>query len=150
MQCDSYLPALRRWLELQPSRLHFSQQDENQGNEGKGDMLPALWVSLTERSCPTWWEITSGPKLSNVPLDSHVTEKNKTETYNYLTPGGASGKEPTCKCRRHKRPGFNPWVGKISWRRKWHPTPVLLPGESHGQRSLEGYGPQGHKESDVT
>ena len=50
-------------------------------------------------------------------------------------PGGASGKEPTCQRRRHKRCRFNPWVGKISWTRKWQPTPVFLPGESHGQRS---------------
>ena len=47
-------------------------------------------------------------------------------------------------------PGFDPWVGKISWRRKWQPTPVLLPGESQGWRSLVGYSPQGHKESDTT
>ena len=44
------------------------------------------------------------------------------------------GKEPTCQCRRHKRLRLNPWVGKIRWRRKWLPTPVLLPGEPHGQR----------------
>jgi len=37
-----------------------------------------------------------------------------------------------------RRPGFNPWVGKIRWRRKWLPTPVFLPGESHGQKSLAG------------
>ena len=42
---------------------------------------------------------------------------------------------------------FNPWVGKIPWRMKWQPTPVFLLGESHGQRSLEGYNPWGHKES---
>ena len=48
------------------------------------------------------------------------------------------------------RPGFDPWVGKIPWRRKWQPTPVFLPGESHGQRSLEGYSPRGCKESDTT
>ena len=52
--------------------------------------------------------------------------------------GGASGKEPTCPCRRHKRCAFDPWVGKIPWRRAWQPTPVFLPGESHGQRSLVG------------
>ena len=46
-----------------------------------------------------------------------------------------------------QRPGFNPWVGKIPWRRKWQPTPVFLPGESHGQRSLVGYSPRGHRES---
>ena len=49
-----------------------------------------------------------------------------------------------------KRPGFNPWVGKIPWRRKWQPTPVFLPGESHGRRSLVGYSSRGRKESDTT
>ena len=46
-------------------------------------------------------------------------------------------------------PGFNPWVGKIRWRREWLPTPVFLPGESHGQ-SLAGYSPECCKESDRT
>ena len=45
-------------------------------------------------------------------------------------PGGASGREPICQCRRHKRPGFGPWVGKIPWRRAWQPPPVFLPGET--------------------
>ena len=45
-------------------------------------------------------------------------------------PGGASGKEPACQCRRHKRHGFDPWVGKIPWRRAWQPTPVFWPGDS--------------------
>ena len=53
-------------------------------------------------------------------------------------PGGPSGKELTWQCRRCKRCGFNPWVGKIPWRRAWQPTPVFLPGESHGLRSLAG------------
>ena len=57
-------------------------------------------------------------------------------------PGSASGKEPTCQCRRCKRCGFDPWVGKIPWKREWQPTPVFLPGESHGQGSLEGYSPR--------
>ena len=47
-------------------------------------------------------------------------------------------------------PGFDPWVGKIPWRSKWQPTPVFLPGESHGRRSLVGYSPRGHKELDMT
>ena len=50
-----------------------------------------------------------------------------------------------------KRLGFDPWVGNIPWRRRtWQPTPVFLPGESHGQRSLAGYSPSGHKELDTT
>ena len=58
--------------------------------------------------------------------------------------------EPTCQCRRHKRHRFDPWVRKIPWRRAWLPTPVFLLEESHGQRSLVGYSPRGHKESGVT
>ena len=65
-------------------------------------------------------------------------------------PGGTSGKEPTCQCRRHERYMFYPWVRKIPWRRAWQPTLVFLPGESHGQRSLAGYSPWGRKESDTT
>ena len=61
-------------------------------------------------------------------------------------PGGSE----VSVCPECGRPGFNPWVGKIPWRRKWQPTPVLLPGESHGGRSLVGYSPQGRKELDTT
>jgi len=65
-------------------------------------------------------------------------------------PGSTSGKQAACQCRRHRRPGFYPWVGKIPWRRVWKPTPVFLPGESHGQRSLAGCSPWGGKELDTT
>ena len=61
-----------------------------------------------------------------------------------------SGKEPDCHCRRYKRLQFNPWVGKIPWRRAWQPTPIFLPGESL-QRNLAGYSPQGESDmSEVT
>ena len=59
----------------------------------------------------------------------------------YYWPRWASDKEPACQCRRHKRHGFEPWVRKISWRRKWQPTPVFLPGDFQGQRHLLGYSP---------
>ena len=69
--------------------------------------------------------------------------------YVYLTlvskaglPWWLNGKESSCQCRRQ---GFDPWVEKIPWRREWQPTPVFLPGESHGQRSLTGYSPWGYK-----
>ena len=52
-------------------------------------------------------------------------------------------------CLQCRRPGFSPWVGKIPWRREWQPTPVFWPGESHGQRSLAGDSPWGHKEWDM-
>ena len=48
------------------------------------------------------------------------------------------------------RHGFDPWVGKIRWSRKWQPTPVFLPGKFHGQRSLAGYSSWGCKDSDMT
>ena len=60
---------------------------------------------------------------------------------------GSDGKETICQCRR---PRFDPWVGKILWRRAWQPTPIFLPGESHVQRGLAGYSPWSHKESDMT
>ena len=66
------------------------------------------------------------------------------------TPGGASGKEPTCQHRRCKRCRFNPWVGKIPCMKKWQPTPIILSGKSHGQWSLVGYSPYSWKESDTT
>ena len=66
------------------------------------------------------------------------------------SPGGASGKEPTCQRQRQKRHGLEPWVKKIPWRRLGQLTAVFLPGESHRQRSLAGYSPWGRKESDTT
>ena len=65
-------------------------------------------------------------------------------------PGGAVVKNPPAKCRRCKKPGFDPWVGKIPCSRKWQSTPVLLPGKSHRQRSLATYSLWSHKESDTT
>ena len=61
-------------------------------------------------------------------------------------PWWLSGKESACHCRRHR---FDPWVRKILWRRTLKPTPVSLPGESHGQRSPVGYS-HGVAESDTT
>ena len=64
--------------------------------------------------------------------------------------GITNGEESASQCRRCKRYRFEPWVGKIPWRRKWQPTPVFLPVKSHEQRSLVGYSPWGCKDSDVT
>ena len=57
------------------------------------------------------------------------------------------GKESACHCRKHQRCGFNPWVRNIPWRKKWQPIPVFLPGKFHGQKSLAGYSPWGHRVS---
>ena len=59
-------------------------------------------------------------------------------------PGGSMVKNLPARCR------FDPWVKKMPWRRAWQPTPIFLPGESHGWRSLAGYSPQSGKESDTT
>ena len=59
-------------------------------------------------------------------------------------------KEPVCQCRRWKRHRFDPCVGKISWRRAPQPTPIFLPGKSHGQKGLAGYSPWSHRELDMT
>ena len=61
-------------------------------------------------------------------------------------PGSSDGRV----CLQCRKPGFEPWVQKILWRRKWQPTPVFLPGQSHGWRSMTGNSPWGHKESDMT
>ena len=67
---------------------------------------------------------------------------NKFHAYHHLGfPGGIGGKGHACECRRCKRCGFDPWVGTIPWRSVWQLIPVSLPGESHGQRKLAGYGP---------
>ena len=66
---------------------------------------------------------------------SYVTASN-------VLPWWLSGKEFACQFRRY---GFDPWVGKIPWRRRWQPMPVFLPGNSHEQRSLAGYCPWGCK-----
>ena len=59
-------------------------------------------------------------------------------------------KNPPANRADIKRCRFDPWVKRILWRRAWQPTPVFLPGESHGQRSLAGYSPWGCKELDTT
>ena len=66
--------------------------------------------------------------------------------YDNKDPGGSDGKESACNAGDR---GFNLWVRKIPRRREWQPMPVFLPREFHGQRSLEGCGSWGHKESDT-
>ena len=76
----------------------------------------------------------------------HRDHLSKPLTPRLSFPGGSDRKIICLQCGR---PRFNPWVGKI-WRRKWQPTPVFLPGESHGWRNLVGYSPWDHKELDTT
>ena len=73
--------------------------------------------------------------------------RNRNEAQISFSPQGSLvGKESACQCRRPRRCGFDPWVGKIPWRRKWQPTPVFLSRESCGERSLLGHSPWDCKE----
>ena len=71
----------------------------------------------------------------------NITQPWERRKFCHLQQHSISVKEPACQCRRCKRCGFNPWVGKIPWKRAGQPTPLFLPGESHEQRSLVGYSP---------
>ena len=77
--------------------------------------------------------------LETVPFP--LFHHHKQQFSNFLGfPGGSDSQEPTCQCKRYRRPRFDPWLRKVPWRRKWQPTAVLfLPGESHGQSNLMGY-----------
>ena len=107
------------------------------------------WVWVNNRSC---WR-TGRPAVLRFMGSQRVGHDWVTELTDWLCfPGGTVAKESACQCRRCKRCRFSPCIGigKIAWGRKWQPTPVFLPGESHGQRSLAGYCPQGHKQLDKT
>ena len=114
-------------------------------NKEEGTMKPWLHAD------PQWWHwLILKISYSGVWHEVLMSCFNRSLGCGRGFPGGTSGKEPACQCRRHKRHKFYPWVRKIPWRRAWQPTPVFLLGESHGQRSLADYGPQGCKELYMT
>ena len=93
---------------------------------------PIPCIQLTN-STGRAWEVCILDKWNQRELE--FTDKE----YGFL--GGASGKKRPCQCKRRKRRGFYPCVGKMLWRRAWPPTPVFLPGEFHAQRNLVGCSP---------
>ena len=117
-------------------------------------MLYISWIFLCHISQKTWASLVA--QLVNNPAAMQKTpvqclgqedslKKGSLPTPVFLGfPGGSN------LPLMGKRPGFDPWVGKIPWSRAWQSTPVFLPGESHGRRSLVGYSPWGHKELDMT
>ena len=94
-------------------------------------------VPLFPQSLKPWISITS-PSLSQITL---MWTNNQEAKYILGFPRGSDGKESACTAGD---------PGSIPWGRKWQPTPVFLPGEFHGQRSLAGYSPWGRKEQDTT
>ena len=89
---------------------------------------------------PSWEWVESHSSSLSFLKDIRAESSRRTRNLIY---GDTGGKEPACQWRIYKRFRFDPWVGKIPWRRAWQPILVLLPGESHGQR-------RGRKESDTT
>ena len=109
--------------------------------------LPAVPESL---SCSVWGkavrmpgqeiqlQVVIMPLICLISLDRYSGLNCVPHTQKGGFPGGTSGKEPAGQRTCGQRRGCNPWVRKTPWRTAWEPTPVFLPGESHGQRSLEG------------
>ena len=92
--------------------------------------------------------ITLHPSLLNTIL--HLSLFNPQVLIPIQRPVWHSGKESACQCRKNKRHGFDPWVGKVPQSRKWQPTLLFLSGKFRGQRSLVGYSPWGCKEWNMT
>ena len=109
--------------------------------EGNGNPLQySCLENFMDRG--TWWVTVRRTAKSQIQL-------KQLSTHTCMEQRWASLLAQSSACQ-YRRPGFDPRVGKMPWRRKWQPAPVFLPGESHGQRSLAGYSLRGHKESDMT
>ena len=112
-------------------------------------LAPLASISLMD---PNWPSLLTCSKMGDILF--HALPITRGRISNLAIPSCflelpllISSEEPTCQCRRH---GFDPWVRKVLWRRKWQPTLIFLPGESHGQRSRAGYRTWSCKELDTT
>ena len=113
-----------------------------------GRASPLLCLVWSHCVQPRGWFVLGGRTLSFHPFVCLMLTCNFVPGSGFAEKyGGSDSKEPPCQCRR---PRFDPRARKIPWRRPWQPSPVFLPGESHGQRSLTGYSPWGYKELDKT
>ena len=122
------------WGSDTTERLHFHFSLSCIG-EGNGNPLQCSCLENPSDG-GAWWAAIYGVSKSRTWLKQLSSSSR-----------WGSGKEFTCHCRRCR---FDPWVGKIFWRREWQPTPVFLYEKSHGRRSLVGSSPWGRKESDTT
>ena len=113
--------------------LHF-----NHDNNNKVSYWP--WLKAIRLSCAIETSKKAAPREPQ-----HFGNQGQMEAAKRLRiwfPGGSDSKASACN--------EDSWVRKITWRRKWQPTPVLVPGKSHGPRSLVGYSPWGHKDLDIS
>ena len=159
----------RRWLQKESEAIHFHLLHCHHPGEGRKftpviccleTLLLMCWIIQTWHYLPATGRIAQhlcygkseglGQAISACSSVGAWVFNKTVLTFVSGLPRWLSGKESTCQCRRCRRWRFNPWAGKIPWRRKWKPAPVFLPGESHGQRSLVGYSPWGHKQSDMS
>ena len=156
--CSSYIFVPIYHIGGLPSSLVVKNPPANSGDARDRSSIPGSEDSLEEGMAAPSSMLgqripgTEEPgRLESIGL--HRVRHDWSNTYAYARttweglPRWLGGEESTCQCRRCR---FNPWVGKVSWRRKWLPTPVFLPGKSHGQRSLAGNSPQGGMESSTT
>ena len=134
--------VIKKWSEVAQSCLTLCNPVDCIAHE----VPPPMGFSRQE-----YWSGLPLPSPGDIP-DPGIEPRSPTLQADTLTsepPGKPNDKEPTCQYRKQKRHGFDSWVWKIPWRREWQPTTVFLPGESHEQRSMVGYSPWGHKESEV-
>ena len=105
------------------------------------------WRAAIHGVAKNWTQLSNWTTCDRVPELSLTRLRNVEEWHYFMNSFPVceetllSGQRIRLQCRRHRRLRFDPWAGKFSWRRKWQPTPVFLPGMSHRQRSLVGYRP---------
>ena len=164
--CITQHLAARRWWNLRAREQTFDSKKSQ-------FMLGNTWISrmhvdtfiFRKHLRARVWDCKTGEEAGSCSSCLRPSQDDNTKTYLVSTcrsmipprvktvsalssiSSGASGEERTCRCRRQE---LDPWARKVPWKRDWQPTPVLLPGEAHGQRSLAGYSPWGRKESDTT
>ena len=134
-------PDVKKWL---IGKYPDAGKDGRREEKGATEYEMVGWHHWLKGHSRNWWW-TERPGV----LQSMGSERVRHDWATELNWGDASGSEPACQCRIQKRCGLDSWVRKIPWRRAWQPTPVLLSGESHGQRSLVCCGHWGHTESDI-
>ena len=124
VRCLRHLDSIQPWSTYFTSSLHFLLWK-------MGIIMFMLSAGCRLKWCHVYKVLSMWPYLEETPILGPPIE--------------LTSKEPACQCRRHKRHRFDPWVGKILWKRAQKPTPVFLPRESHEQWSLMGYSPKGHR-----